>query len=112
VGSLVLAVDLLDGFVECKTLLRKSLGDCLPDTSGTITRWEAESRIRAPVMSSLAHLPRRRKKNSAPVAGRLLVENVADDEFETGSSDTLSEPAALHLHERINHRSHRQTEKT
>lgn len=39
----------------------------------------------------------RPREKGAPVAGSLLVENVADDELEARGSDALSEPLALHL---------------
>lgn len=37
------------------------------------------------------------EQGHSPVSGGLLVEHVAHDKLEGGSSDTLSEPLALHL---------------
>ncbi|KAH0194592.1 Udp-Galactopyranose mutase in complex with Udp, partial [Aureobasidium melanogenum] len=60
-------------------LLGKSVGDGNPDTTSTTLGREAESGI------------------GAPVAGSLVQDDVLGDSLEVGSSDTLTEPLALHL---------------
>ena len=74
-------VDLVDlGVVAVFCLgLWQCLCDSLPDTTGTVSCGEAEGSV------------------GTPVSCGLVVNDVVDDALDVGSSDTLSEPLALHL---------------
>lgn len=78
---LVVGIDLgnLTLLTEAGLLLRESVGHGNPDTTSTATGGEAECSVRTPVTSGLAE------------------DNVGRHGLEIGSSNTLTEPGALHL---------------
>lgn len=77
----VVGVDFLDGTVgaELSLFFGDGVGYGDPDAAGAAVSWEAEGSI------------------GAPVAGRLLENNVFGDGLEIGSCNALTEPLALHL---------------
>lgn len=81
VDNLVLSVDFgnLTLLAEALLLLGKSVGDGDPDTTGTIAGGEPEGSV------------------GAPIAGNLVQDDILGDGLDIRSSDTLTEPLALHL---------------
>lgn len=79
--NLLLSIDLgdLTSLAESLLLLGESLGDGDPDTTGTIAGRESESGV------------------GTPVTGNLAKEDVLSDPLDIRSSDSLTEPLALHL---------------
>lgn len=79
--GLVVGVDLgnLALLTEASLLLGESVGNGNPDTTGTTTGGETESSVRT------------------PVSGGLVEDHVRRHGLDVGSSDTLTEPGALHL---------------
>lgn len=79
--GLVAGVDLgnLALLTEASVLLGESVGNGNPDTTGTTTGGETESSVRT------------------PVSGGLVEDNVGGNGLDVGSSDTLTQPGALHL---------------
>lgn len=80
-NDLLGSVDLGDLSLLAKSLLliRESVGDGNPDTTGTIASREAEGSV------------------GAPVTGNLAEDGVLDSCLDIRSSYTLTEPLALHL---------------
>lgn len=81
--GLVGGVDLgdLTRLAELLLLGGESVGDGDPDTTGTVPSGESESGI------------------GSPVTGDLVQDDVPGDGLDIGSSNSLSEPLALHLEE-------------
>lgn len=79
--NLALSVNLLDGalLAQADLVLRQSVCNSDPDTTGTVASGEAEGGVRT------------------PVTGDLVEDDILGDELQVGGSDTLSEPLALHL---------------
>mgnify|MGYP000929348754 CR=1 FL=1 len=79
--NLLLGVDLGDlaALAKALLLLRDSLGNSDPDTTGTVTSREAESGV------------------GTPVTGNLVQDDVLGDGLDIGSGNTLAEPCGLHL---------------
>ena len=86
--SSVVGVDLDNGalLTEAGLLLGDSVGDGNPDTASTTVGREAESGV------------------GTPVTCGLVQDNVGGHSLDVGSSDTLTEPSALHLKTELGHR--------